>query len=102
MSRVHPRCILFPYSTLFRSGGGQHHRTGSQLGADLLVPDVGLVLRRHAGEQRVGEALVGDRKSTRLNSSHVANSYAVFCLKKKNIKNRKQNKREKCILKSMV
>src|SRR5439155_20344455 len=44
---------------------------------------------RHAGDDR-------DRKSTRLNSSHVAISYAVFCLKKKKIK-RKQNKREEIV-----
>src|SRR5690625_7314926 len=75
-----PRSAPFPYTTLFRS----HH-----LGA------VGAVVQREredAAEQRVQlppqqgkhiEQPEQDRKSTRLNSSHVAISYAVFCLKKK-------------------
>src|SRR5690349_22728049 len=60
-----PRSTLFPYTTLFRSveGGCVGHRAGGAL---------------HALDA-VGE----DRKSTRLNSSHVEISYAVFCLKKK-------------------
>src|SRR5699024_12400260 len=54
--------------------------------------DEGLVQRdaRHLGESQINETLhvgiVGDRKSTRLNSGHVSISYAVFCLKKKNRK----------------
>src|SRR6266511_503146 len=71
MLRRPPRSTFFPYSTLFRSGerleavvaGGACHR-------DAVAP----LPQRHARE---------DRKSTRLNSSHVKNSYAVFCLKKK-------------------
>src|SRR5207253_7802412 len=50
--------------------------------ADLADLEVGLVL----AHDLVGHALAADRKSTRLNSSHVAISYAVFCLKKKNKK----------------
>src|SRR4051794_41964651 len=70
MIRRPPRSPLFPYTTLFRSEIKIGH-----------PPDVGgLVL------PNVDEALgdVGDRKSTRLNSSHPSISYAVFCLKKKN------------------
>src|SRR5437899_6103367 len=61
-----PRSTLFPYTTLFRSAlpGGR----GS-----------GARGRRHGLEHRAGR----DRKSTRLNSSHLGISYAVFCLKKK-------------------
>src|ERR1035438_10647218 len=62
MIRRPPRSTLFPYTTLFRS---------SSFG---LCVDAG----RHCGEQPP----VLDRKSTRLNSSHLGISYAVFCLKK--------------------
>src|SRR5215204_7094134 len=73
MIRRPPRSTLFPYTTLFRS-------PRRQLRGGLVRP---------AGQQGVDEhqhrALVlrGDRKSTRLNSSHTVISYAVFCLKKK-------------------
>src|SRR5437870_11572241 len=69
MIRPPPRSTLFPYTTLFRSDSGAAPKRP------------GAVLRdRRAPRGR-------DRKSTRLNSSHVAISYAVFCLKKKNNKN---------------
>src|SRR5690606_39591582 len=56
-----------------------------QVAAIDLVRDVGEFVRHPVGDDHVGFALEGgDRKSTRLNSSHVKNSYAVFCLKKKN------------------
>src|SRR5690554_7790620 len=94
MIRRPPRSTLFPYTTLFRSvelgavhvlphpehlhraarGGREDDGVVRQVRAGLLVPDVGL--------KRVGHPLQ-DRKSTRLNSSHVRISYAVFCLKKK-------------------
>src|SRR6266704_2270593 len=66
MIRRPPRSTLFPYTTLFRSrgcasGAGCHAKAALQ------------------------PAHIRDRKSTRLNSSHVSISYAVFCLKKKNI-----------------
>src|SRR5256885_8562162 len=69
MIRRPPRSTLFPYTTLFRSGLilsalGELHRTGGP------VPEC-IVL------------VSPDRKSTRLNSSHLVISYAVFCLKKK-------------------
>src|SRR5437870_6469763 len=80
MIRRPPRSTLFPYTTLFRSpeGGGLRDR-----GADR---------RESCGESRrhargAGRPGLQDRKSTRLNSSHVAISYAVFCLKKKKITN---------------
>src|SRR2546430_6016210 len=72
MIRRPPRSTLFPYTTLFRSLGH------AQRAAKVQVAFRG---DRAAGE-REGER-GGDRKSTRLNSSHSQISYAVFCLKKK-------------------
>src|SRR5438552_4954919 len=69
MIRRPPRSTLFPYTTLFRSRQEQH------LGRHLLGP------RRAEREEPPRR----DRKSTRLNSSHQIISYAVFCLKKKNV-----------------
>src|SRR5690606_41329600 len=69
MIRRPPRSTLFPYTTLFRSGDDAR---GAAHGVD------GLTLR-FSGWAPLG----ADRKSTRLNSSHVKISYAVFCLKKK-------------------
>src|SRR5256885_9849240 len=93
MIRRPPRSTLFPYTTLFRS-----HES------DAGVDDPGRHLAvvggrrepRHGGvraSERIGDRQLGgqeqlavpeDRKSTRLNSSHLVISYAVFCLKKKN------------------
>src|SRR5256885_9998191 len=92
MIRRPPRSTLFPYTTLFRSsrwkdGGYQDYlaaqerlqilRASQESASDLLhnsdttkLPEAGL-------------QLAADRKSTRLNSSHLVISYAVFCLKKK-------------------
>src|SRR2546430_11443944 len=77
MIRRPPRSTLFPYTTLFRS------EPGSKVTFDhvLLASDGKHV---HAGKP----VLKGDRKSTRLNSSHSQISYAVFCLKKKKKKHR--------------
>src|SRR5690349_24294849 len=79
MLRRPPRSTLFPYTTLFRSrreGRALHHGLQpEQAAAALPARRLGL----HGGHR--GRA--GDRKSTRLNSSHVEISYAVFCLKKK-------------------
>src|SRR5699024_12633841 len=72
-----PRSTLFPYTTLFRSPGGAGPCPG---GAD--APKGG------GGPGPLGGAAGNpgqDRKSTRLNSSHVSISYAVFCLKKKKV-----------------
>src|SRR2546430_10801921 len=84
MIRRPPRSTLFPYTTLFRSldsvtglgrqlqRGGSHQPPFSFLGL---------------GNGTLAGAVVPDRKSTRLNSSHSQISYAVFCLKKKNTQN---------------
>src|SRR5437667_5362820 len=77
MIRRPPRSTLFPYTTLFRSEHLHH------LALDLLEHRLGrLDALVGAVEQLLGHGL-GDRKSTRLNSSHITISYAVFCLKKK-------------------
>src|SRR2546421_5080592 len=77
MIRRPPRSTLFPYTTLFRS-----HLAGAR-GADLLVTTAGVSVGEHDFVREVLTELGGDRKSTRLNSSHDQISYAVFCLKKK-------------------
>src|SRR5437899_9577294 len=69
MLRPPPRSTLFPYTTLFRSGALK--RINLQGGETIAI----------FGQGPVG--LSTDRKSTRLNSSHLGISYAVFCLKKK-------------------
>src|SRR2546429_5252511 len=83
MIRRPPRSTLFPYTTLFRS---RIARLGS-LGGSRSRRRPGLRDRRapNSGELADGLCAVaqGDRKSTRLNSSHGYISYAVFCLKKK-------------------
>src|SRR5437870_11176551 len=76
MLRRPPRSTLFPYTTLFRSlgrGSDVRVRTRHTFRSE---GSYAARNRRHAAQP--------DRKSTRLNSSHVAISYAVFCLKKKN------------------
>src|SRR2546422_4472463 len=82
MIRRPPRSTLFPYTTLFRSPptvvGTGHNRWAVVHGDDLADAYV-----RAAESGLAGGAHVGDRKSTRLNSSHGYISYAVFCLKKK-------------------
>src|SRR5437899_5436317 len=86
MIRRPPRSTLFPYTTLFRSGGISRlmelirgHTTSF-----LAMSSTGC-----AGWRRRSAHLT-DRKSTRLNSSHLGISYAVFCLKKKK-KNKRNN-----------
>src|SRR5439155_10970181 len=78
MLRRPPRSTLFPYTTLFRSDPAGRDWLRTFRG---YVHDMVEAVRREAA---TGATL--DRKSTRLNSSHVAISYAVFCLKKKNKK----------------
>src|SRR2546426_5927851 len=75
MIRRPPRSTLFPYTTLFRSP----HARGRCAVDRLFVGADGHAAARRAGRRR----LRADRKSTRLNSSHLVISYAVFCLKKK-------------------
>src|SRR5256885_12749438 len=102
MIRRPPRSTLFPYTTLFRS---QHRAAGGR--------DAMRLQRHHAQHGRIAGRAYGhgipcaeglgpadqpvavharllgeDRKSTRLNSSHLVISYAVFCLKKKNMNSR--------------
>src|SRR5207249_8231962 len=98
MIRRPPRSTLFPYTTLFRSRGG--------LDVGSMRPSLTIVIPHWPLDEEVEEALRQcvaslpsdcekivvvhsgtDRKSTRLNSSHVSISYAVFCLKKKKKKN---------------
>src|SRR2546427_5231517 len=92
MIRRPPRSTLFPYTTLFRSGRpqardgrgcpGGPRRGLSGIGLLEEIPFLRFLLKRRVA-QRLGKILLGDRKSTRLNSSHSQISYAVFCLKKK-------------------
>src|SRR5256885_6127639 len=87
MIRRPPRSTLFPYTTLFRAEqeDPQHGRRSQRQ----QQPDVGAHALHELGDLR--DALEGlglrevDRKSTRLNSSHLVISYAVFCLKKKKL-----------------
>src|SRR5256885_16306814 len=84
MIRRPPRSTLFPYTTLFRShpdGGGL--ADGPAAGGEHR-PDGARGARRGARRDAIAaHELLRDRKSTRLNSSHLVISYAVFCLKKK-------------------
>src|SRR5256885_12299487 len=99
MIRRPPRSTLFPYTTLFRSvetkDGRVFELTYRQLWEDeskwmiqprcRICPDaIGLGADLAAADVWPGGSPTGDRKSTRLNSSHLVISYAVFCLKKKN------------------
>src|SRR2546422_7851271 len=85
MIRRPPRSTLFPYTTLFRSRrvGPPGVRRGGPADARAAVAPAGA---RAIHDGREGK---GDRKSTRLNSSHGYISYAVFCLKKKKTKYRR-------------
>src|SRR5437870_8272465 len=96
MTRTAQRSKLFPYTTLFRSRNGIGHQSIQADGSEQQRES-----RKETGEHggdalfdkcaaddlgdRFGAERVLDRKSTRLNSSHVAISYAVFCLKKKRL-----------------
>src|SRR3712207_6944018 len=87
MIRRPPRSTLFPYTTLFRSHRHHRRRPPTVSLADHRPDDVLRgrqdAHRRHAPGGRGAAAVArGDRKSTRLNSSHANISYAVFCLKK--------------------
>src|SRR5690554_7341967 len=75
MIRRPPRSTLFPYTTLFRSPQGRKI-DNINLSAQNYTPPLSI-------NEFVSEKFNIDRKSTRLNSSHVRISYAVFCLKKK-------------------
>src|SRR5256885_3786396 len=93
MIRRPPRSTLFPYTTLFRSfaahasyEAGEAYTMG--LAVTIAAVVVSLLLGSREGVPFVNSSgamgiYAGDRKSTRLNSSHLVISYAVFCLKKK-------------------
>src|SRR5699024_12102580 len=95
-----PRSTLFPYTTLFRSGSSLKKLATNAEGAGTKIGTLGKSIAGGlvSGIKTAGTAILGataaflatgeatqetDRKSTRLNSSHVSISYAVFCLKKK-------------------
>src|SRR2546426_9398108 len=94
MIRRPPRSTLFPYTTLFRSRslgqvalgrpppGGTGSRSAAR-GWHVLPARPRPGARDHVALQRLAQQRDRDRKSTRLNSSHLVISYAVFCLKKK-------------------
>src|SRR5256885_9966940 len=77
MIRRPPRSTLFPYTTLFRSLEIAGVGPGDEVG------DQAVAVRHAPNEGRESGRVPQDRKSTRLNSSHLVISYAVFCLKKK-------------------
>src|SRR5688572_30943782 len=90
MIRRPPRSTLFPYTTLFRSppGRGRHRGSGrADQGEERSGVDSH---RRRTVSLQDSGATRGDRKSTRLNSSHSQISYAVFCLKKKKKKTKEK------------
>src|SRR2546426_7884800 len=80
MIRRPPRSTLFPYTTLFRSLPAVERRTLAWDVADVYDWEVDFTRDVHPGDRSINTI---DRKSTRLNSSHLVISYAVFCLKKK-------------------
>src|SRR3989454_1621531 len=104
MIRRPPRSTLFPYTTLFRSG--PHRYRPSALGSHHLDASARRRRARQAPDHSIradlgdragrwnaaGECAAEDRKSTRLNSSHLVISYAVFCLKKKKTKSDTQTR----------
>src|SRR2546426_4606488 len=96
MIRRPPRSTLFPYTTLFRSHPDSEwsDASASKREVCLLLSEAGIVAgknnrQRQREKQRSATVpkprMRQDRKSTRLNSSHLVISYAVFCLKKKKI-----------------
>src|SRR5207253_10918316 len=97
ITRRQPRSTLFPYTTLFRSNPTAVADAAAAIGEDDLFtfiytsgttgPPKACMIRHRNYYAMVDEVRQVDRKSTRLNSSHVAISYAVFCLKKKNERN---------------
>src|SRR5690242_21517152 len=102
MIRPPPRSTLFPYTTLFRSSwqsaqATQQAAQNNVLSADAAIQaaqanldhaDAALKDAQTSADRTQKLVAAGDRKSTRLNSSHMSISYAVFCLKKKK---KKQN-----------
>src|SRR5690349_24147236 len=88
MIRRPPRSTLFPYTTLFRSGVftmfiKRESITSAIAAVALFLASSAAANAAQAGPSALQDLVTRDRKSTRLNSSHVEISYAVFCLKKK-------------------
>src|SRR5690242_21626931 len=100
MIRRPPRSTLFPYTTLFRSrrrvpfsGDRRRHERQVRLVGNPRASGRRSPPHVHSREEEGFYVLEGDRKSTRLNSSHMSISYAVFCLKKKK---KKTNENQPC------
>src|SRR3712207_7545687 len=88
MIRRPPRSTLFPYTTLFRSSATGYATRSIRAANEAraaFVPRTDLAARSPDADRGPRRGDDGDRKSTRLNSSHANYSYAVFCLKKKQI-----------------
>src|SRR5437667_9311845 len=92
MIRRPPRSTLFPYTTLFRSNVVWYvvKTCCERVGLEHIAPHdlrrtCAKLCHSSGGELEQIQFLLGDRKSTRLNSSHITISYAVFCLKKKRL-----------------
>src|SRR3712207_8536969 len=87
MIRRPPRSTLFPYTTLFRSVQNNNVEMVEKIQSTIVntIPLWKNQMVLAIGAVNSSEAIKTDRKSTRLNSSHANISYAVFCLKKKNI-----------------
>src|SRR5690349_22425842 len=98
MIRRPPRSTLFPYTTLFRSG--RVTPIGRAMANLPLHPRLAHMVVEE-GRQGDGKGPV-DRKSTRLNSSHVEISYAVFCLKKKKKKKKNKNAAAKLYMRNII
>src|SRR5690349_23889206 len=89
MIRRPPRSTLFPYTTLFRSVRSRCSTGDPSTSSKYATPALLISTSRPPKRERAR-----DRKSTRLNSSHVEISYAVFCLKKKKKKKKKKQKKK--------
>src|SRR5690242_20935092 len=98
MIRRPPRSTLFPYTTLFRSKEFRDDSPEATIGDKLTVEQFEPGSKVKVSAVSIGKGFQGtikrhnfgrDRKSTRLNSSHMSISYAVFCLKKKKKKQKK-------------
>src|SRR3989454_4174682 len=97
MIRRPPRSTLFPYTTLFRSfnvnlittAPGVRYRVTTKTG-EVITVESPTKFPPAADIAQIQEPVITDRKSTRLNSSHLVISYAVFCLKKKKPRLRSQ------------
>src|SRR3712207_7405176 len=94
MIRRPPRSTLFPYTTLFRSEEVERRSWGCgndarRAGCHYARENSAVVMAERSASESLSSA--ADRKSTRLNSSHANISYAVFCLKKKNLHKNKHD-----------